>query len=516
MSNRLSKSVGHIVVPATITMTALMTMAVAQSQPAPVRGGNLVVAMNVDPPSLDTSQTPSAETARMVFQNVLEGLLGFDADGKIVPRLATSLPTISKDGLNYTFKLRRGVKFHDGSAFDAVDVKAKFERARDPKSGHTSPPYYADITAINTPDPFTVVFQLAKANSNFLYNMARSDSIITPSELVATKAGLESLANKPVGTGPFMVEQWSRGDSLRLARNPNYHVAGLPYLDAVTFRFMGEDQNGKVAALRAGDIDVIGYNVAVELAIGLQKDKNFKVFTGPSSGENTISLNNATKPFNDVRVRRAFTLAMNKKEIVDGAFFGFGTVIGSFNSPGQPYYLDLSKENSYNPERAKQLLREAGYPNGLTVKFTVTNEYPTERKTAEVYAAQLAQIGVNAQIELIPFNTWLTKVFTNKDYEMTIIGHAESFDIDRYARDGYYFNYTSKEFRDLHNKALLATSQAERTTLYYRMQRLLAKDVPGIWAFSIPYVAAARANVFGWPEKGPLPSLPVAKVFKTK
>jgi peptide/nickel transport system substrate-binding protein len=499
-----------------LAVPAGLVLLVAQSNaPVPVRGGTLTVAMNVDPPMLDPTQSPSAEIARMTYRNVLEGLLGYDSRGRVAPVLATAVPKPTDNGLTYTFTLRKNVKFHDGSAFDATDVKAMFDRARDPKSGHSSPGYYASIASITITNPTTVVFKLSQIDNDFLYNMARSDSVITPSESLSA-AGLQAMQTKPIGTGPFKVDAWNRGTSLRLVRNPNYYVAGLPYLDGVTFRFMGDDQNAKVAALRAGDIDVIGYNVPAEQANTLKADPQFKVVTGPSSGEITVSLNNQRKPFNDVRVRRAFTLAMNKKEIVDGAFFGFGTVIGSFNSPGQPYYIDLTNKYPYNPEQAKKLLADAGYASGLSVTFTVTNEYPIERRTAEVYAAQLQQIGVNARIELIPFNTWLTKVFTNKDYDMTIIGHAEAYDLDRYARDGYYFNWDNKAYKALYEKAQTTTDEAERGRLFRQMQTMLADQAPGIWAFSAPYIAATRANVYNWPGAQPVPNLNLAYVFKTK
>jgi peptide/nickel transport system substrate-binding protein len=482
--------------------------------PAPVRGGTLTVAMNVEPALLDPTQGAGAEIVRMMHQNVLEGLMGFSETGKVIPALAAQLPSISKDRLEYTIKLRKNVKFHDGSAFSSSDVKANFDRAKDPKSGHTSPTYYENIASVSAPDANTVVIKLAKPNNEFLYTLARSESIIEPEELIATADGLAKLKTNPIGTGPFKLGTWTRGSSIKIDRNADYYISGLPYLDSVNFRFLGDDQNAKVAGLRSGDLDVIGYNVPAEQVANLKADPNIKVYSGPSSGEITVSLNNKRKPFDNLDVRRAFTYAMNKKEIVDGAFFGQGTVIGSFNSPGQPYYVDLSKKYPYNPETAQRLLKKAGVSN-LKVKFTVANEFPIERRTAEVYAAQLAKVGVTAEIELVPFNTWIQKVFLNKDYDMTIIGHAESFDLDRYARDGYYFNWDNTKFKALYDRALVTGSNVERNQLYVQMQYLLAEQAPGVWAFSAPYIAATRANVYGW-QPIAVSNLSVVKVFKTK
>ncbi len=499
---------------AVLAVVPFAALLMAQSsQVAPVRGGNLVVAMNVEPAFLDPSQGAGAEIVRMMHQNVLEGLLGIAENGRLVPQLAATMPMVSADRTTYTFKLKRGVKFHNGSALTSADVKVKFDVAKDPKSGHNSGVYYAGISSVSTPDPLTVVIKLEKANNEFLYNLAQSESTIEPGELFATPAGREKLKTAPIGTGPFKLEAWNRGVNVQLARNTSYYVSSLPYLDEVTFRFLGDDQNAKVAGLRSGDIDVIAYNVPAEQADTLKKD--FNLYVGNSSGEITVSMNNKRKPFDDIRVRKAFNLAMDKKAIVQGGFFGYGTIIGSFNSPGQQYYVDLANRNSFNPEQAKKLLEQAGQRN-VKVKFTVANEFPIERRTAEIYAQQLANVGVTAEIELVPFNTWIQKVFLSKDYDMTIIGHAEGFDLERYARDGYYFNWDNAAYKALYEKALVASTDSERYRLYAAMQIMLADKVPGVWAFSAPYIAASRKNVYGWWASQPTPNANVVRVFKTK
>ncbi|HEX2865123.1 MAG TPA: ABC transporter substrate-binding protein, partial [Deinococcales bacterium] len=183
---------------------------------------------------------------------------------------------------------------------------------------------------------------------------------------------------------------------------------------------------------------------------------------------------------------------------------------------GERYFVDLSGYYPYDPAKARQLLKDAGYANGLTVTFTVTNEFPIERKTAEVYAAQLAKVGVTAKIELIPFATWLTRVFTNHDYQMTIIGHAEPFDLDRFADPNYYFGYNSKEYQQLNAEAIGTVNEVQRTAIYGRMQRLLARDAAAVFAFTAPYLAATRANVYGWWQNQPTPAMVCTTVFKTR
>ena len=497
-----------------ITALAVLTLSLVFAQasaPAPVRGGSLVVAINDEPALLDPTFTPAAETQRMMYGNVLEGLVGFSEGGGISPVLATAMPKISDAGLSYTFTLRKNVSFHDGSAFTSADVKHAFDQARDATSGRVNPQYFTDIAAINTLDAYTVQFKLKKVNGEFIFNLARAESVIEPSG-----ADPASLKTHPIGTGPFKFDAWTRGVSVKLTRNSKYWQPSLPYLDSVTFRFMSGDTATQVAALRAGDVDVIGYNLPAEQAAALRSDKNFKVINGNSTGEIVIGLNNARKPFSDLRVRQAFNYAINKREIVDGAFFGYGKPIGSMNSEGERYFVDLSGYYAYNPDKAKALLKAAGYANGLSVTFAVTNEFPIERKTAEVYVAQLAKVGVKAQIELIPFATWLTRVFTNHDYDMTIIGHAEPFDMDRFAEPNYYFGYNSKEYQQLNAEAIASVSEVKRTALYGRMQRLLAHDAAAVFAFTAPYLAATRANVYGWWKNQPTPALVCSTVFKTR
>jgi peptide/nickel transport system substrate-binding protein len=509
----MKKLLPIVAVPAVLLLTA--PLLVAQStQPSPVRGGSVVVAMNAEPGFLDPTAGAGAETQRMMHQNVLEGLMGFQENGRVTPVLAASSPTISRDRLTYTFRLRRGVKFHNGSDFTSRDVKVKFDFARAANTTHASPIYFSDIAGVDTPDALTVVFKLKAPNNDFLYNLARAEAIIEPAELFGTAAGREGLKSKPIGTGPFKLEAWNRGVNVRLVRNENYYVPDLPYLDAATFRFLGDDQNAKVAGLRSGDIDVIAYNVPAEQVAALRTD--FNVIVGNSSGEITVSMNNKRKPFDDIRVRRAFTAAMDKQSIVRGGFFGFGTVIGSFNSPGQPYFVDLSRRATYNPTVARSLLQQAGFNNDLKVKFTVANEFPIERRTAEIYAQQLAQVGVTAEIELVPFNTWIDKVFLKKDYDMTIIGHAESWDLNVYARDGYYFNWDNAEFKEMYQKALETGDNVERNNLFIRMQYMLADRAPGVWAFTAPYIAATRKNVYGWWGNQAILNSNLVRVFKTR
>ena len=324
----------------------------------PVYGGSMIVAMGVEPPGLDPTTATSAAIPRVVYSNILEGLVKIDRNGKIVPALAKN-HKISKDGKEYTFVLKKGVKFHDGKPFDAEDVKFTFERLMDvQKTGTAHPEYYKDIDSVQVVDSQTVKIKLKNVNSMFLFNLARPDSIIV------NKQAVDKFKSAPVGTGPFKFVEWVRADHITLAKYESYHSKGIPYLDKVTFKFIG-DPSAQIASLKAGDIDVIAYDVSPENALLLEKDPKFKVFNGYTTTKVIMSINNSRKPFDDVRVRRAMAHAIDRNAIIKGAMSGYGVPIGSHMDPGNPNYIDLTSTYPYNPEKAKQLLTEAGYPNGF-------------------------------------------------------------------------------------------------------------------------------------------------------
>ena len=310
--------------------------------PAPQPGGSITVSIVAEPPGWDPTVSTSQEIARVMYHNVFEGLVRVDRSGDIVPALASKWET-SADGLTWTFTLQDGVTFHNGDPLTPADVVAALKRAADPESGHTHPEYYEAIENVRA-EGNTVVVTLSKPTSSLLYNLARPDSIIYQAGTQATQA------SEPVGTGPFRFAQWVRGSEVRLEKNPDYY--GTPaYLDAVTFRII-EDTNAQLAALQAGDIDMVGVALSPENAIQLQGDPNIKVTEGSATTEITLALNNTRKPLNDPLVRQAITHAIDKQTIVKGAMFGYGTVIGTHSSPIEPYYEDLNPY-PYDPEQAR-------------------------------------------------------------------------------------------------------------------------------------------------------------------
>src|SRR5215813_14221160 len=473
--------------PARLLLVAIALVSLAT--PTAVRAQqNLVVQVATEPPGLDLTATPASATAAVVFFNVQEALVKVDRHGKLVPWLAERWHTT--DNKNYTFFLKRGIRFHNGREFKAADVKFVIDRAMNPETKHPYPGYYAAIQDIIVKDDYTITITLKSTTANFLLNMARQGSVIYPREAV------ETMKSEPIGTGPFKLGEWVRGDRIVLVRNPDYHVKGLPKLDRVTYRFI-TDPNAVLAALKAGDVDVSLFGLGPEHVQDVQKDARFQVIVGDTTNDVIMAMNNSRKPYTDVRVRRALTYGINKTDVLKGAMFGMGKVLGTNVDPLNPYYVDMSKEMPYDPAKAKKLLAEAGYPNGFDTVLKVSPQYYYTVRSGEIITDNLKKIGVNVKIEQIEWGQWLSRVFREADYDLTIIGHAEAWDIKNYANPKYYFRYDSPKFQELFAKSEVTIDDKARKEIYVEMQKLLVDEAPVVWLFMHPRLAVAKKGVQG-------------------
>ncbi|HID08631.1 TPA: ABC transporter substrate-binding protein, partial [Candidatus Micrarchaeota archaeon] len=383
--------------------------------------GELVVAVSTEPPSLDPTTNPAAAIDLIFHHNLYEGLVKVNAEGDYVPCLAISWE-VSGDGLVWTFRLREGVLFHDGTPFDAEAVKASFLRHMDPETPHPHPEYYEEITEIRVLDERTMQFVLERPVPYFLAILAQADSVIVPTK---SRIG-RPLSEHPVGTGPFRFVEWRPGIEIVLERNPDYYLPWIPMLDRVVFRFIPDDAV-RVMALRAGDVDV-AVDVSPQLARELERDPRFRVISGPMNLVQILAINNARRPFDDIRVRRAIAHGIDREKIIELVSLGYGTPIGSHITPGMPYYVDLTGLYPHDPVKARELLSEAGFPNGFDTTLTLPSNYEFHVRTGEVIAAQLSVVGIRARIELVDWGTWLERVYAQADYDLTVIGHVGRLD----------------------------------------------------------------------------------------
>ncbi|MBB4039477.1 peptide/nickel transport system substrate-binding protein [Microvirga flocculans] len=484
-------------------LTAALLLSVSVI-PAYAAKTSLVVGMPIEPPGLDPTIAAPVAIREVTWVNLYEGLVRIDRNGKVQPLLAKSWE-VSPDGLTYTFRLQEGVKFHDGSAFDSADVKFAFDRARDPKSTNAQKQIFAPIDTIETPDPATVVIKLKETSGNFLTYLGWGDAVIVAPESAATNAA------NPVGTGPFKFKSWTRGDRVELVRNADYWQKDKIKLDSVTFRFISDAQ-AQVAALKAGDVDAFPNLGAPELFAEFKKDSRFKAVAGNTEGEIVAGMNNAKKPFDDVRVRRALMHAIDRKALVEGAYSGFGQPIGSFFSPNHPAFVDMTGVIPYDVEKAKALLKEAGYGNGLSITIK-SPQMAYASRSAELLSAMMAEAGVELKIIPTEFPAkWIEEVFKAKDYDMTIVAHTEPLDIDIFARDNYYFNYKNDKFKAVVAEAAKTTDEKARFAKYAEAQKILAEDVPALFLFQLPKLGVWNAKVQGLWENSPIPSNDVTEV----
>ena len=459
----------------------------------------LTLGLPIEPTGLDPTISAPVAIREVTWGNIYEGLTTIDKDGKVQPLLATQW-TVSDDGLVYTFKLREGVKFHNGTEFDASIVKFSLDRARADDSTNAQKQFFEPIESIETPDSLTVVITLKAPTGLFAYHLAWGDAVMVDPKTVETNK------TEPVGTGPFRFKSWQRGDRVEVVRNDDYWDAGVPKLAAVTFRFIGDAQ-AQAAALRAGDVDAIPNFTAPELFGEFENDDRFTTIVGNTPRKLVAGFNNSKAPFDDIRVRQALMSAIDRQTVIDGAYSGYGIAIGSHYAPTDSGYVDLTNALPYDPGKAAALLSEAGAENlSLTIKCP---QMTYTMRACEVMQAMVAEVGVTMNIEASEFPAkWIDEVFIKHDFDMSIVDHAEPMDIDIYARPGYYFEYNNPAFNEIIAKATVNSNEAERDALYGEAQKILASEVPALYLFDLP-----RLNIWASKIQGLWENEPISQVY---
>ncbi|MCA0400560.1 MAG: ABC transporter substrate-binding protein [Proteobacteria bacterium] len=463
---------------------------------------SVTVCQTLEPTILDPTASAAAAIREVTYANIFEGLVGFDRNSKLVPRLAESWQA-SPDGMKYTFKLRAGAAFHDGTPVTSADVKFSFDRAGAPDSKNPQKWIFEPIGAVAAPAPDTVEITLKTYAADFLEGLAWGDAIILSEKSVA------KAATEPVGTGPYRFVRWNRGDRLVLERNDAWW-GGKASIKSATFRFIADPQ-AQVSAMLSGDCDAFTNIGAPEAVDQLKKDGRLVVTIGSTEGETILAMNNAKAPLSDIRVRKAIAMAVDRKLVNEGAISGFGTPIGSHFSPNHPAYIDLTGEVKFDTKAAKALLAEAGLANGFKVSLRLPPP-AYARRGGEIIAAMLAEIGITAEIEPVEWPQWLERVFRNKDFDLTVISHVEPMDLNIYARDGYYFGYSSPELKAAVAATKTARSEAERKAAFEAAQRQIARDQVNAFLFMLPKITVAKKGLTGmWPS-WPMPANPLAEL----
>ena len=464
---------------------------------------DIIVGMQLEPPHLDPTSAAAGAIDEVLYANVFEGLTRFGPDGSVNPGLAESWE-ISEDGTVYTFKLREGVTFHDGTTMDAEDVKFSLDRARAADSVNAQKALFAGIADVTVVDPLTVQVTLSAPNGAFPFNLAWGDAVIVAPE------SIENIKTNPVGTGAFKFDNWVQGDRIDIVKNPDYW--GEPAkLDRATFKFIS-DPTAAFAAVMAEDVHVFAGFPAPENLPQFDADPRFSVLVGSTEGETILSTNNKQAPFDDVRVRKALAHAIDRQAIIDGAMFGYGTPIGTHFAPHNPDYVDLTANSAYDPELAKSLLAEAGFPDG----FTTTLKLPPPsyaRRGGEIIAAQLREVGIETEITNLEWAQWLEQVFNGKDFGLTIVSHTEPMDIGIYANPDYYFQYDNADFQKIMADLTAETDPAARSALLKQAQEKISADYVNGYLFQLAALRVANAKVMGLWENAPTQANDLTAVY---
>jgi peptide/nickel transport system substrate-binding protein len=445
----------------------------------------LIIGTQLEPPVLDPTANPAAAISEVLYSNLYEGLVQFAIDGSVQPKLASSWD-VADDGLSYTFHLRSGVRFHDGTVFDAAAAKFSLERILAPDSINPQRARLRAIRAVEVVEPLTIKLLLNRRSGGLLQALAFGSAIMV------SPASAANNALHPIGTGPFRFLRWRRGDSITLERNSDY--GGAPAaLAQVTFKFIN-DPTAAFAALMAGDVDAFSNYPAPESFAQFAADRRFQVVNGTTEMETILGLNERQGPLSNVLVRRAISYALDRHAIIDGAMFGYGTPIGSHFPPGNPAYIDLTGLYPHDIVKAKALLAQAGYDKGFSLNLKLPPP-SYARRSGEIIAAQLAQIGIRVRIENLEWAQWLDQVYARHDFDMSIVGHAEPLDYDIYARDDYYFGYSNPEFKALIAALDDSVDPAERKNLLQQIQRKLADDAVNGFLFQYPRLDIWNAHL---------------------
>lgn len=451
--------------------------------------GALSIGLVAEPANLDFTKTDGAAIPQVLLYNVYQGLVQLDQNGDIKPGLATKW-TVSDDRKTYTFDLASDAKFTNGAPFTADDAKFSIDRV---KSAWTvslkSAMNVVDSTTVVSPTQLKVV--LKQPSNDWLYRMT------TRVGAMFSRTGVDDLATKPVGTGPYSVGTWTRGDSIQLVRNDAYWGT-KPAYKTVTFKYF-KDPTALNNALLTGTINVIGTVQTPESLGQFENNDKYQVIEGTTNGEVVLSFNNGSGPMKNEKVRQAVRYAIDHKALVDTCWAGRGTLIGSMSVPTDPWYEDLTGLYPYDAAKAKTLLQESGQA-GQTLRLRIPT-LPYAVACGTVVKSQLEQAGFKVALDQLEFPAaWLTTVFKNADYDMSIVAHVEPRDMGAVFGDPtYYTRYDNADFRALLAKADAGTEQ-EQVTDMKAAAKLLSETAAADWLFVLPNIIVADKGVTGLPK----------------
>ncbi len=441
------------------------------SEGTPVPGGSVVYGMTQDLASLDPHVDTDAGTRDVVF-NLYEGLVKPTSDGGFIPAVASDY-IISDDAKTYTFTLRDGITFHDGTPVTIEDVKYSIDRYAEIQGESSA--FSSLVDSVEVQDDKTLVVNLKESYSEFLPMM--TIAIIPQSN--------EDPAGNPIGTGPFKYVSYTPGQNMELEKYDGYWQEGVPSLDSVEFKFIA-DVDTAFVELQAGTIDILKYLTAAQ-AETLGDDYN--IVQGSMNLVHAMYLNSAYEPLSKTEVRQALCYAVDRDAINNFIFGGKSHIIGSHMIPAMSKYYEPEAETvySYDPEKAKELLADAGYADGFDLEITVPSSYSQHVDSAQIIADELSQVGINVTLNQVEWSTWLQDVYKGGNFQATVIGFdgtlAPSDWLKKYVTDDAknFMHYSNTEYDDVFNTAYTTVDDDVKVENYKKAQMILAEDAAAVY-----------------------------------
>ncbi len=458
----------------------------------PVKGGEITIGIAQDlDDSLDPHQTVAAGTREVLF-NIFEGLVKPNSDGEMIPAVAEKY-TLSEDGTTYTFTLREGVKFHNGQTVTAEDVVYSIKRCAAVPEGQEKPlvAAFSAVKSVEALDEKTVAVTIAQRDLEFISYMTAA---IIP-------ADYENQDTAPVGTGPFRFVSRTPQQDFVMERFEDYWGAPA-WLDKVTYKIC-ENADALVMNLNGGSIDLCAHLTSAQAS---QLNQNFQVLEGTMNLVQAIYLNNQAKPFDNQLVRQALCYAIDRQGIMDMVADGHGTAVGSSIYPAfTKYFLpELVDKYPHDVAKAKELLAQAGYPDGFDMTISVPNNSQPHMDTAEVVAEQLREAGINVTIQPVEWSTWLDTIYNGRQFQATVVGvdaanmTARAM-LERFTSDygKNFINYNNPAYDALFQKAINAQDEAGQTDLYKQMETMLADTAANVYIQDLCDLVAMRQDLGG-------------------
>lgn len=465
---------------------------------------------------MDPTADAAAAGSQAMLYNVYETLVKIDAQGQLRPLLAQAWD-VSPDRRTYTFRLNHLAKFSDGTPVTADAVAKNIHRIQTQQVAAKLKTVMSVVAGTRVVDDATLEVTLSRPSVNWLYEMGSTAG------MVMNPAGFTEATTKTAGSGPLTLGKWTPGDSITLTKSPMYWGTPVRF-DEVTFRYF-KDPNAMNASMLSGQLDIISNLQAPEALPQFTDPARFTVIEGTTTGEVVMGINNGGDPtdakvpagtgnpaLKDVRVRKAITMAIDKKALVNTTWSGHGVVLGSMTVPTDPYYKDLTSVLPYNPAEARRLLAEAGHTH-LTLRLKPA-ALPYATKAAQFIAAQLQEVGITVNVEELQFPArWRDTVYERADYDLTIVAHVEARDLSTFANPNYYWRYNNPEFNRLITTADEGTP-AQYASGMSSAAELLAQDAAAVWLYALPNLVITKPGITGVPANAQSVSFDVTTIAR--